>query len=97
MVLGAADRCSIRFISVILIVLRRFFIGDSDLGEAARRHSIVPKRTLDNSVVTLDDIRDTELLSFVVVEGEVDGAFRSIYLLSAIITLFYFDTIIRCK
>ena len=94
---GAAFSDSICFISVILVVFHRFFIGDSDLDETTWRHSITPKRTLDNSVVTLDDVRDTELLSFVVVKGEVDGAFRSIYLLSTIISLLCFDTIIRYK
>ena len=92
MVLGAANWCSIRFISVIFIVFGRLLIRGSNLDETARRRSFVSKRALDNSIITLDDICNAELLSFVVFKLEIDGAFGSIDFLSTVISFLYFDT-----
>ena len=92
MVLGATNWGSIRFISVIFIVFGRLLICGSNLDETARRRSFVSERALDNSIITLDDICDAELFSFVVFKLEIDGAFGSIDFLSSVISFLYFDT-----
>ena len=92
MVLSAADRGRIRLISVIFVVFSGLFIGNSDLDETTRRRSTVSKSTLDNSIIALDDVGDAELLYFVVIKLEIDGAFGSIDFLSTVISFLYFDT-----
>ena len=92
MVLSAAYGGSIRFISVIFVVFSGFLIGNSDLYKAAWRRSTVSESTLDNSIITLDDIRDAELFYFVVFKLEIDGASRSIDFFATVISFLYKDT-----